>query len=65
MVDKDNSLKKIIIQESKVFLVSLSVLVVATRIIFFIDSNSFRRGAQPNQLSQLDRSEGTITPLFG
>ena len=40
-------------------LVSLCVLVVATGTIFFVNSDSFRRGTQPNQLQQLDHSEGT------
>ena len=45
-------------------LVSFCVLVVATRTTSFINSNSSRRGAQTNQLPQLDRSEGIRTPLF-
>ena len=52
-------------RESKLLLVSFCVLVVATRTIFFINSDSFQLGAQPNQLPQVDHSEGTRTPLFG
>ena len=51
--------------ELKVLLVSFCVLVVATRSIFFINSDFFLHGAQPNRLPQLDHSEGTRTPLFG
>ena len=46
-------------------LVSFCVLIVATRTTFFINCDSFRCGAQPNQLPLLDRSEGTRTWLFG
>ena len=40
-------------------LVSFYVLVVVTGTIFFINSDSFRHGTQPNQLPQLDDSERT------
>ena len=40
-------------------LVSFCVLVVATRTIFFVNSDSLRHGTQPYQLPHLDRSEGT------
>ena len=38
-------------------LVSFCVLVVATRTLFFANSDSFWRGTQPNQLPQLNRYE--------
>ena len=50
---------RFIIQESKMLLVSFCVLVVATGTIFFVNSDSFWRGTQPNQLPQLDHSERT------
>ena len=57
---KTIALKKgFIIQESKVLVVSFCVLVVETRTIFFVNSDSFRRGIKPNQLPQLNCSEGT------
>ena len=40
-------------------LVSFCVLVVVTGTIFFVNSDSFRHGTQPNQLPQLDHSERT------
>ena len=40
-------------------LVSFCVLAVVTGIIFFITSDFFRHGTQPNQLLQLDHSERT------
>ena len=50
--NKDKPQKGFIKQESKVLLVSFCVLVVATRTIFFVNTDSFRRGIQSNQLPQ-------------
>ena len=55
----DRALKRFFfIQESKVLVISFCVVVVTTRTLFFANSDPFRRGTQPVQLSQSDCYEG-------